>query len=354
MKSSLNLFFIAIACIVNAKYSFGLKTLPNNGETIPSNSSSELNNSETLPSSSSMTTTASVSQELKYYTTFVNGETVVYPNNIRAVTSCIPSKVYRNDVTSDCYTKSLETFCITFTNTLTFSNTYCYLTTEMLKTTLPVFTSPCKTFTERCNVKTKTISEVMTKTIPEVMTKTIPEVMTKTISDVVITNDNFNQSSKTITKNSPKVATYTVCESVLEDTKLCVYLGTSNNTSKGLSTKIPATKSPITKTTTTSTQESTIECAITTTETIEETPSMTITEVLTTPSPKSTTTTTTNPTTTTITVTVKRDKSSTTPKNESKCAGRWAQCGGPRFKGPTCCKEGLACRKINKNLSYCY
>jgi len=346
MKSFLNFFFIAIACIINAKYSSGLKTLPITDETIPNKFSTEVNTSET---SSAMTTTASVSQKISYYTTYVNGETTVYPNNVRAVTSCIPSKVFRPGIQKYCYTKSLGTYtkslgtyCKSFTTTLTYSNTYCYLTTEMLTTTLPVITSPCKNIIEKCTVKTKVIS------------------------DDVITSDDYysNQSLKTIAKIPPKSSIYTECESEL-DTKLCVYLGTSNTINEPstkivqiTTTKTAATETIITKTTTINTQESTIDSTITTTETIEEIPSMVITEVSTiTPSSKLTTTTTTTTTTTnttTITVTIKQNQSSATPKNKSNCAGKWAQCGGPRFKGPTCCKAGFACQKINKSLSYCY
>jgi len=327
MKSSLKFFFIAIACIIHAKYSYGLKTLSTTDETISSKSSSEVINSKT---SSAMTTTASVSQEIKYYTTAYNGSLTTFPNNVRAVTSCIPSKVYRPGIEEYCYTKSLGTFCKSFTTTLTYSNTHCYLTTEMLTTTLPVFTSPCKTIIENCTV------------------------MTKVISDDVITSDVYdsNYSSKTIAKIPPKSTIYTECEDI-PDTKLCVYLGTPAIISEP-STKI--VQITTTKTfATTSTQESTIDNSITTTETIEEIPSMTITEVSTiTPSPNSTTTTTATPNTTTITVTVKQNQPSATPKNESNCGGKWAKCGGPRFKGPTCCKAGLACQKINKSLSYCY
>jgi hypothetical protein len=40
-------------------------------------------------------------------------------------------------------------------------------------------------------------------------------------------------------------------------------------------------------------------------------------------------------------------------KDDSQCVGQWFQCGGEGFKGPTCCKSGLTCRKMNKYFSYC-
>ena len=51
----------------------------------------------------------------------------------------------------------------------------------------------------------------------------------------------------------------------------------------------------------------------------------------------------------TITVT-----GSTKPTNvPTKCASRYAQCGGEGFKGPTCCQSGLKCHKLNKYYSQC-
>ncbi len=39
-------------------------------------------------------------------------------------------------------------------------------------------------------------------------------------------------------------------------------------------------------------------------------------------------------------------------KDNSKCAGDWAQCGGSKYNGPTCCQRGK-CQKINNFYSQC-
>ena len=39
--------------------------------------------------------------------------------------------------------------------------------------------------------------------------------------------------------------------------------------------------------------------------------------------------------------------------NDSQCADKWAQCGGIGFNGPTCCKSGSSCQKLNDYYSQC-
>jgi len=56
----------------------------------------------------------------------------------------------------------------------------------------------------------------------------------------------------------------------------------------------------------------------------------------------------------TVTVTVS-SKSTQDVKDDddSKCARKWAQCGGTGYMGPTCCESGSTCRKINMYYSQC-
>ena len=51
-----------------------------------------------------------------------------------------------------------------------------------------------------------------------------------------------------------------------------------------------------------------------------------------------------------VTVTVTED---ITPTPNVKCAGKWAQCGGVGFNGPTCCESGTTCHKYNEYYSQC-
>ncbi|KAG4090661.1 hypothetical protein H8356DRAFT_1052784 [Neocallimastix lanati (nom. inval.)] len=39
--------------------------------------------------------------------------------------------------------------------------------------------------------------------------------------------------------------------------------------------------------------------------------------------------------------------------DDRQCAGKWAQCGGKMFNGPTCCKSGFTCHKFNEYFSQC-
>ncbi|ORX64663.1 hypothetical protein BCR32DRAFT_330551 [Anaeromyces robustus] len=54
----------------------------------------------------------------------------------------------------------------------------------------------------------------------------------------------------------------------------------------------------------------------------------------------------------TMTVTVKITNTNN-PSQPNHCADRYAQCGGEGFKGPTCCKSGYKCQKLNKHYSQC-
>ncbi|OUM58338.1 carbohydrate-binding module family 1 protein [Piromyces sp. E2] len=112
--------------------------------------------------------------------------------------------------------------------------------------------------------------------------------------------------------------------------------------------------------------------SITTTDTI---PIITTTTTKVLP-PKTTTTTTSNATTTTtktlpckaitttvteyekVTVTEKETITVTinagpTTVDDEKCAGKWEQCGGIGYNGPTCCQSGYTCHQYSSYYSQC-
>jgi len=111
---------------------------------------------------------------------------------------------------------------------------------------------------------------------------------------------------------------------------------------------IPTTfcKEDITTTTTTTTTKKT-----TTTTTTKKTTTTTTRKSTT---KKTTTTTTTKKTTTTTTKKTTTKPIETEAVDDSKCADKWAQCGGLEFKGPTCCKSGLKCHELNPYYFQCY
>ncbi|OUM64800.1 carbohydrate-binding module family 1 protein [Piromyces sp. E2] len=55
----------------------------------------------------------------------------------------------------------------------------------------------------------------------------------------------------------------------------------------------------------------------------------------------------------TITITVTKNSSVETTTPSKKCSGKWAQCGGIGYKGPSCCQPGLTCHKFDKYYSQC-
>ncbi|RPA85863.1 hypothetical protein BJ508DRAFT_204802 [Ascobolus immersus RN42] len=74
-----------------------------------------------------------------------------------------------------------------------------------------------------------------------------------------------------------------------------------------------------------------------------------VSSTATTPRPSSTTTTTPRPSTTTTTTPVPTQ----TQQPPANCAGKWGQCGGIGFSGPSCCVSGSSCQKLNDYYSQC-
>jgi len=87
--------------------------------------------------------------------------------------------------------------------------------------------------------------------------------------------------------------------------------------------------------------EATITITTTTTPAITNCPTVTITH-----KEKETVTETEKET---VTVTVKGSSAD----NSSACAGKYEQCGGEGYTGPTCCEEGLTCRRLTRYFSHC-
>ncbi|ORY26829.1 hypothetical protein LY90DRAFT_706010 [Neocallimastix californiae] len=53
-----------------------------------------------------------------------------------------------------------------------------------------------------------------------------------------------------------------------------------------------------------------------------------------------------------VTVTV-TNNGQQTPIVQENCAGKYGQCGGKGFNGPTCCQQGLSCKLVNEWYSQC-
>jgi len=146
---------------------------------------------------------------------------------------------------------------------------------------------------------------------------------------------------------------------------------TTTITTTTTTTKVP----PVTTTTTTTTKVPPVTTTttttnkippVTTTTTTTKVPPVTTTTTTTKVPPVTTTTTTTTsciPWTYTVTETVKETitekqrvtvtvVADTTP--DVKCAGKWAQCGGVGFNGPTCCEPGTSCHVLSEHYSQCY
>jgi len=51
-----------------------------------------------------------------------------------------------------------------------------------------------------------------------------------------------------------------------------------------------------------------------------------------------------------VTITVTR---SSVPTSDSQCVGKYGQCGGINYKGPTCCQSGLTCHKVSEYYFQC-
>ncbi|OUM58344.1 carbohydrate-binding module family 1 protein [Piromyces sp. E2] len=53
------------------------------------------------------------------------------------------------------------------------------------------------------------------------------------------------------------------------------------------------------------------------------------------------------------TVTITVEDNGAEPVDDTKCAPKWAQCGGQDYNGPTCCQSGSTCHEYNKYYSQC-
>jgi len=230
------------------------------------------------------------------------------------------------------------------------------------------FGIPCYSYSYSCapkTISTTTIINTTTKTVPTTTTttKTIPTTTTTTktvpIITTITTNNNNNVSINTSIRDCSTKrlhTTYFSCDGVTVHK-------THTSTQQGvpcLSYSYSCAPKTISTTTTTTTTTKTVPTTTTTTKTapiiITTTTTTTTTKTVPTPSTKCipiTTTVTERETITekeTVTVT---EKSTQTNVPESNCANKWAQCGGKNFNGPTCCKSGSTCAKINEYYSQC-
>jgi len=194
-------------------------------------------------------------------------------------------------------------------------------------------------------------------------------IYTKTVTTVPMTTE----STTTVTEES--TTTLTIESSTISTIESST-ISTIPNT---LPTKSPRPKYPPTTTTTTTTEFtetnptefSTIFTETIPTELVSSTITTTSTSSISTLPTKVITLTTTvtitqsvkclPPQTVTVKETIKLKETVTvTVQNEPtnvvgkmNCVGKWGQCGGIGFKGPTCCKAGLKCKKLNQLYSHC-
>ena len=171
-------------------------------------------------------------------------------------------------------------------------------------------------------------------------------------------------TTTTTTKVPPTISTTTTT------TKVPPTITTTTTTTKvppTISTTTTTTKVPPTITTTTTTTK--VSPTISTTTTTTKVPPTITTTTTTTKVPPTISTTTSSscvPKTLTFTLTEREtvtekeyvtvtvtdySASETTPSE--RCSGKWAQCGGIGYKGPTCCESGFTCRKLNEYYSQC-
>jgi len=165
-------------------------------------------------------------------------------------------------------------------------------------------------------------------------TKTVPTIkITVTSTNPIITTSTFTTgtlSTKIVPSSLSSTAT-TTTSTVQTTTTTTKIIPTSSVQTTTSTTKIIPTSTVQTTTTTTSTKTISVSC-IPVTITVTEKERATVTEKE------------------TVTVTV----TSTDPvSDDSKCASKWAQCGGIDYNGPTCCKSGFTCNKVNEHYSQC-
>ncbi len=389
MKSFLNLILITFACsVVNAATSSGLKTIP------------VTSGLKTIPSSSIKTNTASLPQEIKHYTTFVlyNNSRIstILPNNAipLGASYCVPTKGYVPRVKESCHVSSSLTYCRPEYTSIFKGSTYCSVGTKTLSFTIPVTTKSCYHTFEQCTIKTRKFSKTILPSDDYYIEVINRNNGAKTTNSKMIYNSN---SSNSVATSSVELLSYVYddCNYTTEERE-CVYPQTDynlliTNTPTPLITTTPTiisttevpseiltekdtTTSPVSFTTIDNTlilppkptlpitfppkdtESISISLPPKTTPKTTETNTITTTEI-TTDCPPITVTYTELETITeiekeTVTVTVKANPTSNI-NDDSKCAGKYAQCGGEGFTGTTCCKSGLTCHRISRYFSQC-
>ena len=193
----------------------------------------------------------------------------------------------------------------------------------------------------------KTISNSVAKSIPSssTITKRIPSSSTAAKSiPSLSTTAKIIPSSSSITKTIPSP---TKSYKTIYITSSFVHCRLPTTTFR---TKTTTKTIPTTTTTTTTTTTKTVPTTTTTTTTTTKTvPTTTLpTKCI----PKTVTVTDREVVTVKETVTVTVEEPVPTQIYE-RCAGKWAQCGGVGFNGPTCCESGLTCKEISQYYSQC-
>lgn len=336
MNIFLNLILIAIVCGFT-------NSAPTTSKTIPST-----NTIFSVSTSNSENSTANLPQNNYYLTTFTKNiitTTLKVPVTQRInFNNCNGTKTVSTQVYDLCLTidNTVKTPCIQTTLRSWVTSLSCFFSTEYLTNPIPVTTTQCQDNKTVCRTKKlyKTSSSIIQVTTTPRSYKTIPSSY-KTIP----TGVNRNHSSfKTVEVIYPTVTSY--CVNVSENYE-CIIPKTDIETDIETITETDIETLPP-KTTTT-----------TTTKTVDKSTSSTTTT--TTPAktycPPKTITVTEKETITdveeeTVTVTIKIPKP-TDKVDDSKCGGRFAQCGGKGYSGPTCCKNGLKCYELNNYFSQC-
>ncbi|KAG4107793.1 hypothetical protein H8356DRAFT_1285559 [Neocallimastix lanati (nom. inval.)] len=271
------------------------KTLP--GKTISTTTTTTTTSIEVLATSTS-------SNEPTSYESCKANCRSIHSSTSKSLDWCFEDciKFLRNKTEKTLPVKTLPPLKTSTTSTTKPGKTLPPLTSSTTSTkSIPTSTKTTPISTKTIPISTKTIP-ISTKTIP-ISTKTIP-ISTKTIP---ISTKTIPISTKTIpisTKTIP-ISTKTI----------------------PISTKtIPIS----TKTIPISTKTIPTGDCVPSTVTVKE--KITITEKV------------------TVTVT---NNGQQTPIVQENCAGKYGQCGGKGFNGPTCCQQGLSCKLVNEWYSQC-
>lgn len=276
-------------------------------------------------------TTTFANVNMNYYTTTLsdNGITVTLsevPIRERVTaTGCKSTKTITEKGIKACSTvNGTTTQCSKKLTTSYVNKPFCTYSTEHLRNPMKVTATNCQSTQYLC--ATKTIYSTYTQ-IDYSATSKSRQLFAKTVLPL---NSVYYIGTKAVPTE--------ICTSIVSEVDCVVPITdvitfpTKSTTTNTIPITIPPESTIITETTTTTPTPAITDCPpVTITYTEKET----ITEI-----EKET-----------ITVTVKA-----TPTNvddDSKCVGKYEQCGGEGYNGPTCCKNGLTCHRISRYFSQC-